>query len=194
MLIHCRKGSPVSQHIRSTRFAQETVFPSIRQYSQRVCPKIGNSPKKLITDLQGIMAKKPAWLLQQSAVIPFRTKDGITEVILVTSSSNKNWVLPKGRIEKLMSPEKSAAKEAFEEAGVIGDVSKNVFAEYKYNKKGNTCRVSVYPLEVAIILVQWDEMDKRDRRVLEVGAAIQLIKKEQKGILRKFQKMIDPLR
>ncbi len=140
------------------------------------------------------MAKKPGWLLKRSAVIPCRTKDGITEVILVTSSSNKNWVLPKGRIEKLMSPEKSAAKEAFEEAGVIGDVSNNVFAEYKYNKGGNKCRVSVYPLEVAIILVQWDEMDKRDRRVLEVGAAIQLIKKEQRGILRKFQKMIDPLR
>ncbi len=137
------------------------------------------------------MAKKQVWLLKQSAVIPFRTKDGILEVILVTSSSNKSWVIPKGRIEKLMSPEKSAAKEAFEEAGVIGDVSKNVFAEYHYNKKGNKCRVSVYPLEVSKILVQWDEMDKRERRVLEVGAAIQLIKKEQKEILRKFQKMIN---
>jgi len=111
------------------------------------------------------MAKKHVWLFRQSAVVPFRTKDGVTEVVLVTSSSNKNWVIPKGRIEKLMSPEKSAAKEAFEEAGVLGDVSK--------------------------ILVEWDEMDKRDRRILEVGAAIQLIKKEQKGILRKFQKMIN---
>ena len=137
------------------------------------------------------MAKKHVWLFKQSAVVPFRTKDGVTEVVLVTSSSNKNWVLPKGRIEKLMSPEKSAAKEAFEEAGVIGDVSKNVFAEYIYRKRGNICRVSVYPLEVSKILVEWDEMDKRDRRIVEVGAAIQLIKKEQKGILRKFQKIIN---
>ncbi len=137
------------------------------------------------------MAKKHVWLFRQSAVVPFRTKDGVTEVVLVTSSSNKNWVIPKGRIEKLMSPEKSAAKEAFEEAGVIGDVSKNVFAEYVYSKRGNKCRVSVYPLEVSKILVEWDEMDKRDRRILEVGAAIQLIKKEQKGILRKFQKIIN---
>ena len=137
------------------------------------------------------MAKKHVWLFKQSAVVPFRTKDGVTEVVLVTSSSNKNWVIPKGRIEKLMSPEKSAAKEAFEEAGVIGDVSKNVFAEYEYSKRGNKCRVSVYPLEVSKILVEWDEMDKRDRRILEVGAAIQLIKKEQKGILMKFQKIID---
>jgi len=137
------------------------------------------------------MAKKPVWLLKQSAVIPFRTKDGIIEVILITSSSNKNWGIPKGRIEKLMSPENSAAKEAFEEAGVIGDVSKNVFAEYNYNKRGNKCRVSVYPLEVSEILDQWDEMDKRDRRILQVEAAIQLIKKEQRGILRKFQKMIN---
>ncbi len=137
------------------------------------------------------MAKKHLWLFRQSAVVPFRTKDGITEVILVTSSSNKNWVIPKGRIEKLMSPEKSAAKEAFEEAGVLGDVSKKFFAEYEYNKRGNKCHVRVYPLEVSKILVEWDEMDKRDRRIVEVGAAIQLIKKEQKGILRKFQKMIN---
>jgi 8-oxo-dGTP pyrophosphatase MutT (NUDIX family) len=137
------------------------------------------------------MAKKHVWLFKQSAVVPFRTKNGVTEVVLVTSSSNKNWVIPKGRIEKLMSPENSAAKEAFEEAGVIGDVSKNAFTDYKYSKRGNKCRVSVYPLEVSKILAEWDEMDKRDRRILEVGAAIQLIKKEQKGILRKFQKMIN---
>ena len=137
------------------------------------------------------MAKKHVWLFKQSAVVPYRTKDGVTEVVLVTSSSNKNWVIPKGRIEKLMSTEKSAAKEAFEEAGVIGEVSENVFAEYQYNKRGNKCHVRVYPLEVSQILFEWDEMDKRDRCIVEVGAAIQLIKKEQKGILRKFQKMLN---
>lgn len=137
------------------------------------------------------MAKKPIWLSKQSAVVPFMVRDGVLEVVLVTSSSNKNWVIPKGGIGKLMSPEESAEKEAFEEAGVIGDVSNEVFAEYKYNKRGDRCHVKVYPLEVSKVLGEWDEMNKRKRRILELGAAIELIKKEQKGVLRKFQKMLD---
>ena len=136
------------------------------------------------------MAKKPVWLLKQSAVVPFISKNGVTEVVLVRSSSNKNWVIPKGGIEDLMSPEDSAAKEAFEEAGVVGDVSNEVFAEYKYTKRGGVCHVKVYPLAVSKILVEWDEMNKRKRCVVKVGKAIGLIKKEQKGILRKFKEML----
>ena len=109
---------------------------------------------------------------------------------MVRSSSNKNWVIPKGHIENFMSPEDSAAKEAFEEAGVVGDVSNEVFAEYKYNKRGSVCHVKVYPLEVSKILVSWDEMDKRKRRVVKVSKAIGLIKKEQRGVLRKFKEML----
>jgi hypothetical protein len=60
-----------------------------------------------------------------------------------------------------------------------------------YGREEFISETPVYPLEVSKILVEWDEMDKRDRRILEVGAAIQLIKKEQKGILRKFQKIIN---
>jgi 8-oxo-dGTP pyrophosphatase MutT (NUDIX family) len=136
------------------------------------------------------MANKPAWLLKQSAVVPFLSKNGVTEVVLVSSSSNKNWVIPKGGIEDLMSPEDSAAKEAFEEAGVIGDVSNEAFAEYKYNKRGSVCHVQVYPLEVSKVLVAWDEMNKRKRCIVEIGEAIGLIKKEQKGILEKFKELL----
>ncbi len=136
------------------------------------------------------MAKKSLCLFQQSAVVPFIINNGVIEVVLVSSSSNKNWVIPKGRIEKLMSPEESAAKEAFEEAGVIGDVSDEVFAEYKYNKGGSVCLVKVYPLAVSKILIKWAEMKKRQRRIVNVEKAIQLIKIEQKEILKKFQAML----
>lgn len=137
------------------------------------------------------MSKNSLLLLKQSGVVPFIVRDGVTEVVLVTSRSNKNWVIPKGGIEKLLSPEESAAKEAFEEAGVVGDVSNKMVAEYKYNKKGGMCHVKVYPLEVSKLLGKWAEMKKRKRRIVEVGRAIELIKKEQKWILRKFQEMFD---
>ena len=42
----------------------------------------------------------------QSGVIPYRKKDGKTEVLLVTSIRKKNWIVPKGFIEYHMSPSK----------------------------------------------------------------------------------------
>ena len=79
--------------------------------------------------------------------------------------------------------------ERFEEAGVVGDVSNEVFAEYKYNKRG-IGHVKVYSLEVSKILASWDERGKRKRRVVEVSKAIGLIKKEQKEVLLKFKEML----
>ena len=136
------------------------------------------------------MAKSPVYSLEQSAVIPFIIKKGITEIVLITSSSNKNWVIPKGGIERWMTPEKSAAKEALEEAGVIGVVSKTMVAEYEYTKYGAPCHVGVYPLAVSRVLASWEEMKKRDRRIVEVSKAIRLIKNEQKAVLETFQEMI----
>jgi 8-oxo-dGTP pyrophosphatase MutT (NUDIX family) len=56
-------------------------------------------------------------------VIPYRIRDGKIEVMLITSSTRKRWIIPKGMIEPDMTPQDSAAKEAWEEAGIIGQVA-----------------------------------------------------------------------
>ena len=142
---------------------------------------------------RGRVAKIPVYSIEQSAVIPFITKKGITEIVLITSSSNKNWVIPKGGIEKWMTPEKSAAKEALEEAGVVGVVSRTMVAEYECTKYGSPCHVGVYPLAVSKVLARWEEMNKRNRRIVAVDKAIKIIKKEQKAVLKTFQDMIHTL-
>ena len=62
--------------------------------------------------------RKPASWYRQSGVVAVRTRDGKPQVLLVTSFGGKRWVLPKGIVEKGYSPSRSAAKEAWEEAGV----------------------------------------------------------------------------
>jgi 8-oxo-dGTP pyrophosphatase MutT (NUDIX family) len=59
---------------------------------------------------------------KQSGVIPYRKKQGKIEVMLITSRNKGRWIIPKGVIEPDLNPRASAAKEAFEEAGVQGDV------------------------------------------------------------------------
>jgi len=44
--------------------------------------------------------------------------------MLITSRDTRRWVIPKGWPKKGTSPRHSAAREAFEEAGVVGAVAK----------------------------------------------------------------------
>jgi 8-oxo-dGTP pyrophosphatase MutT (NUDIX family) len=46
------------------------------------------------------------------------------EIMLVTSRGTQRWIIPKGWPKRGMPPYDTAAKEAFEEAGVIGKVRK----------------------------------------------------------------------
>lgn len=57
----------------------------------------------------------------RSGTVPYLVEDdGTVRVMLVTPSGGGAWMLPKGNIEKNMTTYESAAKEAFEEAGVVG--------------------------------------------------------------------------
>jgi 8-oxo-dGTP pyrophosphatase MutT (NUDIX family) len=52
-------------------------------------------------------------------------QDGVGRVLLLTSRETKRWVIPKGWPMKGRKPWEAAAQEALEEAGLIGQVSKN---------------------------------------------------------------------
>ena len=54
----------------------------------------------------------------QYGALPYRyTKSGAPEILLVTTRQTKRWIIPKGWPIKGLKPAKSAAREAYEEAG-----------------------------------------------------------------------------
>jgi len=112
----------------------------------------------------------PDYYYHQSAVIPFRQRGGNTELLLITSRKKKRWVIPKGVKEPELSAAESAAKEAFEEAGVEGEVLEPPVGSYNYEKWGGVCTVQVFVMEVNKIHEQWQE-DYRDREWISVGEA-----------------------
>jgi 8-oxo-dGTP pyrophosphatase MutT (NUDIX family) len=105
----------------------------------------------------------------QYAALPFRANGKSNlEIMLVTSRGTRRWIIPKGWPKRGMPPYETAAKEAFEEAGVLGKVSKRSIGSYPYEKilkKGNTanCRVEVFALRVTRQRKRWPE--KRERRL-----------------------------
>lgn len=105
---------------------------------------------------------------RQFAALPVRDENGEMQVLLVTSRETGRWVLPKGWQEKHLTGPELAAKEAYEEAGIVGAVQDEPIGSYGYLKrlpKGNLkpCHVEVFPMRVDNLLDTWPEAQQRRR-------------------------------
>jgi 8-oxo-dGTP pyrophosphatase MutT (NUDIX family) len=109
--------------------------------------------------------------LVESGVLAFRREaDGEPLVLLISKKRSKKWGIPKGRIPGHLSFPESAAREAFEEAGVVGYVSPSSIGMFRAEKSSATLptkqiiEVWVYLLEVTEALTDWPEKGKRATR------------------------------
>ncbi|MHC5735550.1 NUDIX hydrolase [Nostoc sp.] len=133
------------------------------------------------------MSRKVSKVLKQSGVIPYRVNNGKIEILLITTRDFQHWVIPKGDIPNGMSPPDSAAKEAWEEAGVIGQVDANELGTYKYRKRGKIYQVKMYLLPVEMLSEDYPEASKRKRQWVQVNKAIRRVKfNSLKRILKGF--------
>ena len=130
---------------------------------------------------------------RQVAALPFRkSTTGETEVLLITSRETGRFIIPKGWPMKRLSNAEAAAREAYEEAGVVGKSKHRPVGEYLYwkrlDRKFELIRVEVFALEVAKQRSEWPEKGTRQSRWLSPQAAAKLV--EEPGlvsILRDFR-------
>lgn len=120
---------------------------------------------------------EPDYIFNQSGVIPFKIENGIIKVLLITSRRTKKWIFPKGIVEPELSPQVSATKEAYEEAGVEGLIIDEELGSYQVNKWGGTCTVIMYPFLVKEIFDDWPESFFRKRKWVNIKQAKILISK-----------------
>ena len=130
-------------------------------------------------------------LHQQSGVIPYRWVQDQVEVLLITSIRRGRWIIPKGIIEPHLSPAESACQEAWEEAGVVGQVDNKPLGSYQYVKWGGVCRVTVFLLQVQTIYDEWPEQMYRQRQWLPILEAAESV--EESGLRNLILGMADRL-
>src|SRR5690349_19150028 len=133
----------------------------------------------------------------QYAALPYRQRaDGRVEVMLVTSRGTRRWVIPKGWPMKGRKPHAAAAREALEEAGLVGQVGREPIGSYRYDKrlKGGIaipCRVEVFPLAVKSQRKRWPEKGERSAKWFSPEEAAEAVEEsELRDIFRKLDELI----
>jgi 8-oxo-dGTP pyrophosphatase MutT (NUDIX family) len=118
----------------------------------------------------------------------------VLEVLLITSLNSKRWILPKGWPEPELTLAQSAAREAFEEAGVAGKIDAAPVGHYHYLKEkkdgsGVPCSVDIFALQVTKQLHDWPEKGAREMVWLPLDqAAVRVGEPGLRQVLRDFRK------
>jgi 8-oxo-dGTP pyrophosphatase MutT (NUDIX family) len=127
------------------------------------------------------MARAKCELGIQFAALPFRVGPDGLRVLLITSRETHRWLIPKGWPIRGLKPRDVAAREAFEEAGVVGKiVGKHPIGAFHYSKQLSgdrelLCRVRVFLLTVDHQLDDWPEKEQREWRWEDPIKAAQMV-------------------
>ena len=132
----------------------------------------------------------------QYAALPWRVSNGSLQVLLVTTRNTRRWIVPKGWPIAHHAPSECAAREAFEEAGVEGNIGAEPLGAFTYEKQLKsgemvTCSVEVFPLAVARQRRAWPEKRARQTDWCSIEEALSRIAEpELRRIVAKLMKKI----
>ena len=104
----------------------------------------------------------------QFAALCYRISKKKPEVLLITSRESGRWIVPKGWPMEGKTPAECAMIEAWEEAGVRGEVTGGCLGLFSYYKSiernGLPCVAMVYPVLVTNLEDKFPEAGQRRRK------------------------------
>jgi 8-oxo-dGTP pyrophosphatase MutT (NUDIX family) len=114
--------------------------------------------------------------------------------LLVTSRGTRRWIIPKGWPKSGKPPHEAAAEEAYEEAGVLGTISRRSIGSFTYEKwfadnDTAVCSVRVFPMEVTQQQRKWPERQERKVAWHSLAKAAKIVQEpELSRMIRAFGK------
>jgi len=113
----------------------------------------------------------------QYAALPWRKTGNSLQILLITTRNTRRWIVPKGWPLPGCTPGECAAREAIEEAGIVGQVAPRAIGSFHYDKRRKSgevvrCEVHVFPLEVLHQRRTWAEKAVRKIRWCSVEDAL----------------------
>lgn len=136
----------------------------------------------------------------QFGALCWRAGKAGAEVLLISSRETGRWVIPKGWPMKGRSGPEAAAIEAWEEAGVKGEIAEAKLGHFTYDKilkrdskdqSAQPCIVDVFPLEVSKLAPEFPEQRQRRRKWFAPEAAARKVAEaELKALLSGFAPLL----
>jgi len=140
-----------------------------------------------------IRAAHKTQMRTQFGALCYRIVKDRPQVLLITSRGSRRWIIPKGWPKFRETPARSAAAEAWEEAGVRGRVIDQCIGLYSYLKEMEEgeplpCAVLVYPIKVKTLEDRFPEAGSRKRRWFSPKkAAARVDEPELQQLVRAFE-------
>jgi 8-oxo-dGTP pyrophosphatase MutT (NUDIX family) len=118
----------------------------------------------------------------RAGVLPYRLEGVGREYLVIRRRGQAGWAIPKGRLMGFRKATESARLEAYQEAGIHGQVGNAPLGSYVHVKDAashgglsEAVEVIVFPMEVARVEMRWPEMDFRERRWVSLNEAAELV-------------------
>jgi 8-oxo-dGTP pyrophosphatase MutT (NUDIX family) len=122
--------------------------------------------------------------ITQACAVPYRVNRGRIEVCMVTTMRRRRWTFPKGIVERGDTLPGTALKEAWEEAGLRGEIVGGALGRYLQRKRGVEVTVTAHLMQVRESRSEWPEAELRERRWVAVAEAVEHLGRiEQRELL-----------
>ncbi len=129
---------------------------------------------------------------RQVAALPWRGEGADLRILLVSSRETRRWVIPKGWPMKDKADYLAAAQEAYEEAGLDGEILEKPAGDYDYLKRfksgaAKLVKVDVYPMHVTGEHETWPEKGQRTLQwMTPVEAALSVQEPQLRDLIARF--------
>ena len=99
-------------------------------------------------------------------------------MLLVTSRYTGEWLAPKGTIEPGETPDLTATRETWEEAGVYGQIL-DYLGAFTYPRGGEIGKVETFALQVTGQVEGWAEKGDRNRQWFYLDVALEKVQRAE---------------
>jgi 8-oxo-dGTP pyrophosphatase MutT (NUDIX family) len=113
--------------------------------------------------------------VQQAGVVAFRRAGSGIEFCLVSGRRSGRWGFPKGHVGPCTSHREAALCEAWQEAGLKGQIVGEPLGRIVYRKSGRECELVLWLMHAETSLATWKESEERTRIWVPLRQALRLL-------------------